>query len=77
MRWTDRLDQIADSYVRKTIGMADGLATPRVSFILRHSTFDPRLISLSYSTFPFTSATLISEIGVVTSHKKIASLRYQ
>jgi len=40
MRWTDRLDQLADKYVRKALGVADGVPTPLyISIHVRHHDF--------------------------------------
>jgi len=40
MRWTDRLEELADKYVRKTLGVADGAPTPLYIVIhARHHDF--------------------------------------
>jgi hypothetical protein len=45
MRWTDRLDQLADKYVREALGVADGVPTPPVSILFFSTT---HLISPSH-----------------------------
>jgi len=40
MRWTDRLEQLTDSYIRATLGVADGVPTPPyIAIHARHHDF--------------------------------------
>lgn len=67
MRWTDRLDQLADQYVRRALGTADGVPSPLVEVPLHYITLISDGHFSSYSTLLSMSATTILPIGVVTS----------
>jgi hypothetical protein len=75
MRWTDRLDQLGDKYVRKALGVADGTPTPLVGNIVLNTTYliSKRPVELN-SLLLSISATMISQSGVKRSLSKIALL---
>jgi hypothetical protein len=75
MRWTDSMEALADKYIRKALGVADGAPTPLVSVFFHgvsHLIVN-RDVS-SGSILPFTPATMISKIIVMIFHSKIALL---
>lgn len=77
MRWTDRLDQIADLYVRRTLGTAEGQATPHVSNSIIYIQSSPTIkLILSHSTSLYMLDVLISRTGVVMYRSKSASPLY-